>query len=140
MFFAHFSSNTDVKGSEVFLHHRIDVTTLSKFISILPPGVFASKCDKNGALFKAPWKQRISDFRHQTQMKYYGFDNLNFFNIDIEPEVRKHHRVNEIEESQIPAFYPSQIKCALQEHPFRYLNYSKDLWNEIVRATPRQAG
>lgn len=75
----------------------------------------------------------------QSQMNYFGFDDMKFFDTGIEPSIRKHHSENDIQESKIPEIYSSDLKCALQEHPFRYLNYSQDLWSEIVRATPSKA-
>ena len=39
--------------------------------------------------------------------------------------------------SSIATRFNYSESCILQEHPWRNIDYDKNLWNEIVRATPR---
>lgn len=91
---------------------------------MVPGDQYANRCEKSkvGALLKSPWAQRISKYRHETQLLYYGFKSMDFFKYEIEPiDVRRHHKINDIDESKISTFFHTNISCALQEHPFRYV-------------------
>jgi len=104
---------------------------------MIPGEEYGSHCTKTGVLLKSPWKQRISGYRHETQLSYYGFESFDFFHKEIDPDVKRHHKINDISEARIPGFFDTNIPCSLQEHPFRFVQYNSSLWNEIVRATPR---
>ena len=69
-------------------------------------------------------------------MSYYGFrsENSNYFEKKLKMDVTKKDQLNF---TTIEARLNYSEPCIIQEHPVRSMVYDQELWNEIVRATPR---
>ena len=121
------------------MFHVLDIEELSKLIKIAEPSKIARKClklDDSGGTITTGFKQNIPIERKENLISYYGFEssNLNFFSKNLENDILKKENLNS---SSIAKRFNYSENCILQEHPWRNIIYDQNLWQEIVRATPR---
>ncbi|CBY08546.1 unnamed protein product [Oikopleura dioica] len=121
------------------MFHVLDVEALSKLVNLVLPfevGKTCSKLSDSGATIPTYFHQNIPRVRKTDLKKYFGFSNekQDYFDKKLE---RNFSRKGELDFGMIEKLMNYSENCLLQEHPVRNMKRESELWNEIVRATPR---